>query len=192
MASCAHPRAVRTTACVWRAAARLIPGAANGRSGLRTLRAGAVRAVERGTSWDVLSPAHCAYSVLLLIGWRFGLRAVMTLGRASAPTQVPTSADGRRCQAARATVACRDDSRLRMRWRRCLTATVGRATRRWSVEPCSAAPSAVITGDPSQPPPPAPPFSDSASASECDERGRPFGPRFLARRVGGRPSASKA
>ena len=86
MASCAHPRAVRTTACVWRAAARLIPGAANGRSGLRTLRAGAVRAVERGTSWDVLSPAHCAYSVLLLIGWRFGLRAVMTLGRASPNT----------------------------------------------------------------------------------------------------------
>jgi hypothetical protein len=55
----------------------------------------------------------------------------VTLGRASAPTQVPISADGRRCQAAPATVAHRYDSRTTESIEALLDrSTTGRATKR--------------------------------------------------------------
>lgn len=59
--------------------------------------------------------------------WNF----VLTLGRASAPIQAPISADRRRCKAAPTTMAHQDDSRLQVRPRRCLMATLVRATQRW-------------------------------------------------------------
>ena len=49
--------------------------------------------------------------MLLLVGQRSVWGQWMTLGRASAPNEVPISAAGRRCQAAPATVARQDDSR---------------------------------------------------------------------------------
>ena len=60
----------------------------------------------------------------------------MTLGRASAPTQVPISADGRRCQAAPNPVAHRGDSRTAGAIEALLDrSTTARATKRWRIDP---------------------------------------------------------
>ena len=116
-------------------ALRVNLGAYAGSSVQRTVRAGPTRPSRPGTSWGILGSARQCVECVAGDGAAIRVGVRDDVGARKRPKHGANQRGRASVQAAPTTVAHRDDSRLRVRPRRCLIATPDRATQRWEIDP---------------------------------------------------------